>query len=93
MLKTKSWLISNLVRLTEEVLFAEFIEAELLFTALLELNDELAEHGLHLNLGFLLLGARRLVSHSGAGLGGLLLIVLLLVFVCLHFSLLNTTVF
>jgi len=34
--------------LTKEILAAHSIEAKLLFTALLELNDELLEHNLHL---------------------------------------------
>ena len=78
------------VRLTEEVLFAKFIEAELLLATLFQLNDELLEHSLHLLLGALLLSDQRLLSDGSACLGGLLLIIvvailLLFVIISLHF--------
>ena len=78
------------VRLTEEVLFAKFIEAELLLATLFQLNDELLEHSLHLLLDALLLSDQRLLFDGSACLGGLLLIIvvailLLFVIISLHF--------
>lgn len=63
-----------------------------------ELDDELAEHGLHLCLGLLLLVFTcRLVFHRGTSLGRLLILVrarvaalwLLIVLICLHYFFLN----
>lgn len=53
----------------KEILAAHSIEAKLLFTALLELNDELLEHNLHLLSCTLGIGDRILTLQCGPRLG------------------------